>query len=218
MMTTTRQARISTGVLALTAALTLAFSSDVSADPGSFSAGGAGTSGTLPLTTGTGVSGLPLPPFFAPYGPALRKAAKPAASLTGLADELDDIIAAAYSPDGSGWFHLSPVAVNGSTTITYYGNVILELDRQAFLSSQASANLAVAPQFNGGVLTVQVEGMGRTAQVLRTGQQSLHLQRMIRNELVGNGISVRTFNKKRNRSAKLRIEGQGGLIRIEQSQ
>jgi len=214
----TRHTRFSMGVLSWAAALVLALGSDASpGDPGPLAAGGAGTSGTLPATAGTGIQGLPLPPYFSPYGGMLRKAAKPAASLTGLASELDDVLELAYSPDGSGWFVLTAPAPNGTRTITYYGNVVLELDRDAFLASQASADLQVDPLFNGGVASVAVSGLPRTTQVLHTGAQSLQLQRMIGAGLVERGITVRSFDKSRSRQASLGIVGQDDRIRIEQS-
>jgi hypothetical protein len=217
-MMTTESNKTRFFLFALAAALVLTFGSDASAEePRSFTAGGAGSTGTLPASSGTGTGGIPLRPFFAPYAAMLRKASKPAASLNGLVSELDQVIAQAFSPDGSGWFSLSPVAPNGTVTITYYGNVTLELDRHAFLASQVSANLSVAPNFNGGVLSLKVAGRRRTSQVLHTGSHSLQLQRLIRTGLVDEGLAVKSFSKGRSRVAGLEILGLGERIRIEQS-
>ncbi len=211
----TTRTRSSVAALALSAALLLTLAADTSADDlGLLVPGGAGTSGTLPINSGTG--GIPISPFFAPWGPAVYKPAKPATSLTGLATELDDVIVSAYSPNGTGWFHVSPTAPGGTLTITYHGDFVLEIDRQAFLASQVTANLSVAPSFNGGVAAVKSAGMRRTTQVLRTGSQSLQLHRMIHSELAQRGITVRLFDKSRERTAQLEILDEGGRVRIEQ--
>jgi hypothetical protein len=209
--------RFSIGALALAAAALLALAPDASADPGGFSPGGAGTSGTLPLSAPSGgPSGLPTN-FLPPYPSMLRKAAKPATTLAGTVAELNELIVASYSPDGSGWFSMTPVAPNGTLTISFYGNVVLDLDRAKLLAGQAVASLSVDPTFNGGLLSVKPSGMRRTTQVLRTGLQNLQLERMTRSGLVEEGVQVKAVTNDRSRKAGFEIVGQGGVIRIEQS-
>ncbi len=184
--------------------------------------GPGGGIGTLPSTASEDNGGLPLGPYEQFGGPtqvnqvtAPATATRPALTLRGLEAELDAWILRAYSPDGSGWFELSALAADGTRTITYHGNVTIQLDRAIMHAGSVSAALTVDPAA-GGQLAVVRAGNRSATQALTVGEVSLPLQRATRAGLLADGLELTALARGGARTARLDIAARGRTILIEQ--
>lgn len=219
------------GVLAGVLGLTLV-SGGLAADPeGNTSWNGPGGGvGTLPATAGNGHQGVPIGPFEPWSGPSLVPSTQtggpdrpalalrgPALALRGTDAELDQLIALAFSPDGTGWFHIEPLATDGTRTITYYGNAVVLLERSALRTAQFGPALAIDPS-QGGVLAVVTSGDRRATQVLTPGLAPLPLTRALGVGLLSNGIELEAKDRSGSTIASFGFVAEGPQIRIEQRQ
>jgi len=174
--------------------------------------GGAGTTGTLPATYGT--PGLPPSDGITPLVGDLQ----PAVTLRGGVAELEQIIASTHTPNGEGWHRILP-APDGTVVVQYYGNVQIDLDYAGFAKGRSSVSLAVNPAFQGGVAVVEVGGVRRASQVLRTGAQNLQLQRLASAGLLDLGVEVQIKPTPASRTTSaVKLSKVGNLLRIEQIQ
>jgi hypothetical protein len=184
-----------------------------------FGGGSSGGIGTIP-STHAGGPGLPEPGSGlivsgSASGLAPMAELKPALRLVGSTADLDAVIASTYSPDGSGWFQLTPLKAKERMSIEFYGNVVVELDREAFRQSGVLVQLDVGPSFAGGVAVLQSPGGERAAQVLATGPLNLKLHRTVESGLADDGLQLLARSTAGER-ASLTVTGLARTIRLQQ--
>jgi hypothetical protein len=194
------------------------------ADPGNGRCwnGPGGGVGTLP-STASGGPGLPGATSEASEASGLMARTPdrgPALALLGTEAELDQLIAQVYSPDGSGWYHVSTDA-EGTQTVTFYGNVVLLLERSALRAHRFAPALALEPSVEGGgvrtVLT-SAEGSSR-AGILTPGLTPLALDRAVGQGLLapnGKGLELTALARDGSAVARFHFAADGQQIRIEQ--
>jgi hypothetical protein len=197
--------------------------------------GPGGGVGTLPSTAGTGIEGLPIGPFAPWNGPTTKgspgsqseEVVAPALALRGTDAELDHLIALAYSPDGTGWFHLEDPASSGSggsngiRTITFYGNAVVLLERSALRTNVQAPALAVAPPApsQGPLVAVLKAREGQHAvQALTPGLVPLPLDRALGVGLLKNGLVLEVVERGGAAIARFSFVAEGPQIRVEQRQ
>ena len=195
--------------------------------------GPGGGVGTLPSSAGTGFDGMPVGPFDPWNGPSQvpsssgssgsqgEEVVPPALALRGTDAELDHLIALAYSPDGTGWFHLEDPASSGIRTITFYGNAVVLLERSALRTNVQAPALAVAPSQGGqgplvAVLTAR-EGQ-HAVQPLTPGLVPLPLDRALGVGLLANGVVLEAVERGGATIAHFSFVAEGPQIRVEQRQ
>ena len=172
---------------------------------------GEGNQGGLPQPTASGLAGGLVP------GPAGSVAPlKPALRLVGTKADLDAVLAGLYSPDGTGWFRIQ--SSPSQTSIEFYGNTVVDLDRLAFARGGVSVQLSVAPNFAGGVAVLTTPQGRRAVQGLSTGNLDLRLQRTVQSGLAEAGLVLHAKSQQGSR-ASLSISGSPGspgAIRLQQ--
>lgn len=196
--------------------------------------GPGGGVGTLPSSAGDGIEGMPVGPL-APWngqsqvpspggngspGSPTEEVAAPALALRGTQAELDHLIALAYSPDGTGWFHLEDPTPSGVWTITFYGNAVVLLERSALRANVQAPALSVAPsQAPQAPMVAVVTAGGRHAvQALTPGLVPLPIDRLLGAGLLANGVALETLERGGTTTAHFSFLAEGARIRVEQRQ
>jgi hypothetical protein len=225
-----RAAGLRTGALAVLLALVLGAHARGSGNLNlSFSGPGGGV-GTLPSSAGEGFVGMPIGPFAPWNGPSqvpsssgsqgpstAEELAAPALALRGTQAELDHLIALAYSPDGTGWFHLEDPAPNGVRTITFYGNAIVLLERSALRASVKAPALSVAPS-RVPLMAVVTAGGQQAGQALTPGLVPLPLDRLLGAGLLEHGVALEILGPGGATIGHFGFVADGPEIRVEQRQ
>jgi len=188
-----------------------------------FGGGSSGGIGTIP-STHSGNSGIPQPGSGQVVSGAASGVAsglvpmvelKPALRLVGSTADLEAVITSTYSPDGSGWFQLTSLKGKERMSLEFYGNVVVELDREAFGRSGVLVQLDVGPSFTGGVAVLRSAGGERAAQLLSTGPLNLKLHRTVESGLADDGLQLLTRSTGGER-ASLTVTGLPHTIRLQQ--
>jgi hypothetical protein len=219
---------------ALAALLGLALVVGVHAGTGnvtlSASGGPGGGVGTLPASAGEGFDGMPVGPLDpwngmsqvpsqgSPGGPTTGEVLAPALALRGTQAELDHLIASAYSPDGTGWFHLESPTPSGVRTITFHGNAIVLLERSALRANAQATALSVAPSQIPIVAVVTAAGGQHAVQALTPGLVPLPLDRLLGAGLLANGVALEAMERGGAATAHLTFRADGSRILVEQRQ
>jgi len=174
--------------------------------------GSSGGIGTVPDEGGS-TGGVPVPNASG-FLPGMLVPQKPALRLVGTLAELDLVIASTYSPDGTGWFRLTPL--QGQLSLEFYGDTVVELNRTAFAHSGVSVQLSVAPNFAGGVAVLAAPGGRHATQGLAAGNMNLRLHRLVQSGLADSGLQLTTRSAQGARSS-LQFSSQAGRILLAQN-
>lgn len=197
----------------------------------SWSGGPGGGVGTLPASAGDGIDGMPIGPLDpwngasqvpssgkgSPGSPSTEEILAPALALRGTQAELDHLIALAYSPDGTGWFHLEGPTASGVWTLTFHGNAVVLLERSALRANAQAPALSVAPS-QAPMVAVVTAGGHHAVQPLTPGLVPLPLDRLLGAGLLANGVGLEALQRGGAATARFSFLAQGPQIRVEQHQ